>query len=308
MNKFALMLVLLVSIFLLSGCVSAPEQQAPPTSGGAQQNPSASNNLTPDYSQYETQPVQHELMFTRNLIVGKRETIGFTTYTGVDNYLANQNGAIRYDPNLVSEEVNDPVQDYYLRPLVDQIKALTPYKDEQARIAISVAQMIRYDYLAADTQTITEKYPYEVIHTEKGVCGEKSRLIIYLLEKLGFGTAYFVFEDEHHATAAIRCPKEYSYMNSGYCFVEATDVALVGQSNNLYVNVGQLSYHPTIYNVSDGLEYRAIITQVETAKQEVANGTRFAIVDASGAIIARIMGNADMRSTYPDVIIKYPNY
>jgi hypothetical protein len=255
-------------------------------------------------------------MFTRNLIVGKREITNFTTYSGVNNYISNLDKSIWYIPgtdsiptdgDFVSKEINEPVQNYYLKPLAEQIKALTPDKDEQARIAISIVQMIPYDWEGFEHGNLIDKYPYEVIHTAKGVCGEKSKLIIYLLRDLGFGTAYFVFEEENHATAGIKCPKEYSYMSSGYCFIEATDTALIGQSNNNYVNVGQLSYHPAIYTTSNGLEYQDIVKQVETAKQEIANGTRYAVIDASGSVIARMKGSWDMVATYPDVIIKYPD-
>lgn len=303
--KLATLFGIIIAIIFVSGCINSQEDNV---------KLNLDENLKViDYSQYKTQPTQHTLMFTRNLVLGKRETINFTTYGGVNSYLASKDNSWYYTESVldvekfVLEDINNPVQDYYLKSLADKIKSLALDKDEQARIAISIAQLIRYDEIGIERNNLTAKYPYEVIHTERGVCGEKSELVIYLLKNLGFETAYLDFEKENHAAVGIKCPKEYSYVNSGYCFVESTDTALVGESNNLYVDIGRLSYNPKIFKMSDGLEYKDIINQVETAKEEIRNGTRFAVVDASGAVIARVRGSINDVYSYHDVIIKYPD-
>jgi len=261
---------------------------------------------------YTNYPEFHEFMFTRNLKIGSREKINFTTYKEVNDYLAGLPRNIWYYPDkepeptekdFVLKNIDDDIQAEFLYPLVEKIEELSSDKDEQARIAISIVQMIPYDY----SSIINNKYAYEVLHTNKGVCGEKSELIIYLLRELGFGTAYMFFEEEKHAAAGIKCPIEYSYKNCGYCFIEATESSLIGQSNNQYVDIGRLSYNPIIYQISDGLEYQDIITQIEQAKSELENETRYQITDPSGAIILRKKGTYTDVINYPDIIIKYPN-
>lgn len=254
--------------------------------------------------------------FTRNLTIGHREEITYTVFKDVYENISKIPKSIRYYPDIdpiptekdfVLKNIDNQFQIDFLKDLVDKIKKLSDDKDEQARIAMSVVQMIPYDYKSVDNNNVSGKYGYEVMYTYKGVCGEKSQLMIHLLRELGYGTAYMVFEEENHAAAAIKCPKNYSYKETGYCFIEATDIALVGQSNNDYVNVGKLSYNPVIIPISDGLEYEDIIKQVEDAKEEVKKGTRSEITDRNGAVILRKNGDYYNVLNYGDIIIKYPN-
>jgi len=335
-------LLILISLFVLIFVISCNYQDSEPltdkpliniSEGNKTENITEENktNIIEEAKKYAISPKNHSLIFTRNLLIGKREKINFTTYSGVNDYLADLERAIWYTPGVdpeptdidfVLKRINNPIQDFYLKTLAIKIKNITSDKDEQARIAISVVQMIKYDENAEiinDDSTIFVPipfspkkarkiyYPYEVIYNEKGLCGEKSELIIYLLRELGFGTAYLSFEEEQHAAVGIKCPVAYSYKDTGYCFVEATDKTIIGQSNNLYVDVGKLSYTPKIYAISEGIEYKDIIQQIENAKLEIKNNTRFEIRDESGAIIARINGDAIDRINYPDVIIKYPD-
>ena len=60
---------------------------------------------------------------------------------------------------------------------------LSKSKDEQLRIAVSLVQNIPYDWDNYYTGELG-KYPYEVLYQNKGVCGEKSQLIIFLLREV----------------------------------------------------------------------------------------------------------------------------
>jgi hypothetical protein len=46
--------------------------------------------------------------------------------------------------------------------------------------------------------------------------------LAFLLTELGFGAAVFVFPSAGHDTAGIKCPAQYSYKGTGYCFIETT--------------------------------------------------------------------------------------
>ena len=106
--------------------------------------------------------------------------------------------------------------------------------DDQARIAISLVQQIPYDW---QTFGLENRYPYEVIYDNTGVCEEKSRLLAFLLRDLGFDVVLFSFESENHMAVGIMCPVQYSYKNTGYCFVETTEPTMITYSQGEYVGV-----------------------------------------------------------------------
>jgi len=176
--------------------------------------------------------------------------ITFTVYKELNDYLASLDRSISYDEteeDFVMKLLNNSEQRAFLNPLVDEIKKLTNDSDEQARIAIRLVQDISYDSSAEEL-----KYPYEILYTESGVCGDKALLMIYLLRELGYGTAYLLFIPENHAAVGIECPEAYQYEYTGYCFVESTDIVRAGYSDLEYEGVGFLYSEPVVIVTSEG--------------------------------------------------------
>jgi len=186
--------------------------------------------------------------------------------------------------DYVMERLNDVSKQKNLDSLVETIKDVTPKKEDQARIAISLVQHIPYDWEAFKNGDIHAKYPYEVLYTLSGVCGEKSELIIYLLRRLGFGTAYIIFPKENHAVAGIKCPKEYDFEDSGYCFVESTDPSIITDSKKSYKEVGKLSYSETII-VEDGDSFDSVGEEADDTNEwyKITNKMK-EIMDCCGEI------------------------
>ncbi len=141
-----------------------------------------------------------------------------------------------------------------LQQVVAAIKNQSQDPQEQARIAISLVQRIPYDEASYQKKVVPNKYPYEVLYDQVALCGEKSRLLTYLLKELGFGTALFLF-DEHQAVG-ILCDGV-SFRQSGYCFIETTGPAIITDSQAVYPNVGQLG-EPTIIPIADGMKFNAL--------------------------------------------------
>lgn len=123
--------------------------------------------------------------------------------------------------------ITEPDQKAALAPLVAAIQAAARKPDDQARIAVSLTQKIPYDdaknALITSGHSTHLRYPYEAIYDNLQICSESSYLIAFLLSELGYAAGVFVFPDASHDTAAIKCPMKYSYKNTGYCFIEATD-------------------------------------------------------------------------------------
>jgi len=144
--------------------------------------------------------------------------------------------------------INNSAQDNKIQELADNIKKTTPDKNDQARIAINIVQGFRYDDSEHDGNDYN--YPYVVAMRKSGICNETSKLTLLLLRDLGFGGAMFTFEKENHQAIGIKCDQKYSYMNTGYCFVETTSRAIITDT------VGE-KMMPRISVISDGLTFDA---------------------------------------------------
>lgn len=192
------------------------------------------------------------------------EHITYTVYKGLNDYLANLPRSITYYENppttkdFIMIKLDNEEQKKMLDPLVDEIKKITTDRDNQAKIAIMMVQLIHYDYSSFISNNVTGKYPYEVLYTYSGVCSEKAYLLAYLLRGLGYGTAILEFTSENHDAVGIKCPSQYNYKNTGYCFVEAAGLTAIGDSSEYYVGVEQLTSNPEVIVISDGYALSSI--------------------------------------------------
>lgn len=222
-------------------------------------------------------PKENKFVFTFN---GTRWEINYTLYEGLNDYLKGLSRTIKVhqgenvtDKDFIMRDLNNEYQNEFLKPFVNYIENLSLSRDDKARIVISLVQNIPYDYKGLEEGNITGKYPYEVMYTMSGVCSEKSKLLVYLLRELGYGTAIFRFGPENHDAVGIKCPLEYSYKNTGYCFVESTAPTIITDSQREYRNVGKLYSDPEVIVISDGysfesvnIEYNDMIKYIELEK------------------------------------------
>ncbi len=122
-------------------------------------------------------------------------------------------------------------------------------------------QNIPYDMEGAASGNLTNRYPYEVLYDHKGVCGEKSRLLAFIIKELSYAVYLLDYEKEDHMAVALKCPMEYSqysYNGTGYCFVETTLASIMTDNTGKYSTTGEkLTSIPTLITVSDGKEFPA---------------------------------------------------
>jgi len=161
--------------------------------------------------------------------------------------------------------IDEPDQKKYLDSLVNSIKSTSPTKDDQVRIAISLVQTIPYDYSKSRTVSAYLRYPYDVLYENTGICEEKSLLLAYLLRELGYGVVLFEFKSENHMAVGIKSPIQYSYINSGYAFVESTSPTIITDSQEDYVGAGKLTSTPQIFQISDGNSMTSISEEYNDA-------------------------------------------
>jgi hypothetical protein len=214
------------------------------------------------------------------------ETVSLTMYSGIEDEIQSEPEPVvcyRYvgdpSPCTVQENqsyflkyINNPVQDQGLDQLIEAIRQKSPDRNTQAKIAISLVQNIPYDttkskLISSDPTDVHQNYPYETLYTGKGVCIDKSLLLVYILDKLGFDTVLFTFSPEHHAAVGIKCDPQYAYRGTGYCFVETTEPTIITDSAGPYVDIGRLTSMPQLYHMSNGTGLSEIEEEYNDAKR-----------------------------------------
>lgn len=168
--------------------------------------------------------------------------------------------------------------------------------DETAELIVSFVQSIPYDddkyneiQYGTNIEESWSRFPYEVLYDNEGICTGKTFLAIALLKKIGYGTAVFDFVQKDHVAPAVKCPVEYSYNNSGYCYAEVTTVGWkIGEEPTSKFDNGQakprvkiasylsdsnsglISNNPAnivIYNRTDGNSYQGVIETYKTTQR-----------------------------------------
>jgi hypothetical protein len=216
------------------------------------------------------------------VLMGEKGKINFVAYKDVVKYLESLEKGLEYPSgqkktraDFKLKVLDDRLQRAYLMPLVKEIQNLAPdNKLNQARIAISLVQNIPYAEKQGDIDLGNgvvinpSRYPYEVVYSNKGVCGEKVELLAFLLREIGYGTSLIYYLEENHEALGIRCPVEESYNNTGYCFVETTGPSIISDSGVSYGFIGGgLSGNYEIYLLSDGISLPENIQEYEDAEK-----------------------------------------
>lgn len=112
-------------------------------------------------------------------------------------------------------------------PLVNWLNKKIKKSDDRVRVAASIVQKMEYDYDKyvnggeSNGRGHGSRYPYETLFENKGICGEKGNVIVYLLKQLGYSTAEITFTTPAlHQVAGVKCAAAYDFRDTGYCFVD----------------------------------------------------------------------------------------
>ena len=217
-------------------------------------------------SQYLTGKKKINMRYT---LRGKEGNIELEVYGGLNDYLSEIPRSISYsyvpptNKDFIMREINEKEQEEELNKLVELIKKENSNEEDQVRVAVSLIQSIPYDWDGFVTGDLNGRYAYEVLYDQKGVCGEKSRILVIILRELGYGVATFEFND--HEAVGIKCPSQYDYQDSGYCFIETARPTIMTDSENEYVGAGKLYYPNEIVIISEGKSFEDIGEEYEDA-------------------------------------------
>jgi len=228
-------------------------------------------------SEYQTGPKNISLKY---ILRGEQGQINFTVYKGAADYFGLISEKSFYNPeekfskkDFQLKKINNFEQKELLLPLVVKIENLAETKEDQARIAISVAQNMVYNssnglmiFFDRNSSTLL-KYPYQTLYDGQGVCEARSELLAFLLKEIGYGVVLFYYPEENHAAVGIKCPLKDSSYGSGYCFVETTGSSIITDNKEYYPGWGELSDVLEISLISDGISFPENAYEYKDAKK-----------------------------------------
>ena len=114
------------------------------------------------------------------------------------------------------------------KDIIQELKEKYPSKtdDQLVRDVVSLVQNLDYDYSKLDSLSFQVRFPYETLYEEKGVCIEKTLLLLRLLRELNYNTALLTFYGANHAGVGIQCNKPNF---EEFCFIETTNSFTIGE-------------------------------------------------------------------------------
>jgi len=207
---------------------------------------------------------------------GKKGKIDFVVYKRLADYLSEIPRYLNANENPTALDfklkvINQEEQRELLLPLVMEIEKITRDKTDQARIAISLVQNIPFGISTktgkfGNVAMEYQRYPYEVLYDMKGICSEKSELMIFLLREIGYGTSSLYYNLENHEAVGIKCPSERA--NAGeFCFIETTGPSIITDDRTDYFGtVRELTSSPKVTKISDGISLGRNLYEYRNAK------------------------------------------
>ena len=177
---------------------------------------------------------------------GQKLSLQENMYQSIDNFYKSdpQKRRLPYK-DFVYEDSNDKTLEDLTQKIVGEGQNLGLSKDQTADLATCFVQNIPYDSEKAKAVlspgiegritkianiSLYDRYPYETLYDDTGICTDKSYLESAILERMGYGVALMTFDSEHHMAVGIKVPSGYSSFKTGYGYIETTSTGYrVGQ-------------------------------------------------------------------------------
>jgi hypothetical protein len=200
-------------------------------------------------------------------IDGSPGSISFTTFGGVSDFFSGKSHSFYYDPDngVIMDLLENTVQNEYMLPFIDMIRKRSVTSDDQAKIAISLVQRIPYNgnrYVRTSTDWY---YPYETLHNHRGSAADKSVLLAYILNELGFETVLFEFPD--HMAVGIKSSSRYSFYDTGYAYIETTRPTIITYEPDAGNSFFSLTRNPRVIPLIGGKKALDVSTEYGDARR-----------------------------------------
>lgn len=147
--------------------------------------------------------------------------------------------------------INDTNQEQFYTDLIRDLRLIRNEHhlddDEYLELISVFVQSIRYETISESPP----KFPVETYVDKSGDCDDKSLLLAGLLSREGYNVSLLSFTPESHMAVGVVCPGG-EYKQTGYTFVETTNLSFVGvPTDSLSEGVPLLS-DPQIITVGNG--------------------------------------------------------
>jgi hypothetical protein len=185
-------------------------------------------------------------------LYGERQSLTFTMFGGFSDFLSDKIHSYHYDPEtgVITDLLENADQNVYTRPFLETIRKRSGIPDDQARIAISLVQRIPYKGNLFSRTSTEWYYPYETLYNNGGSDADKSVLLAYILNELGFDTVLFEFSD--HMAVGVKSSSRYAFSGTGYAFIETTRPAIITYEPDTGWGDFELSKNPRIIHLTGG--------------------------------------------------------
>lgn len=175
-----------------------------------------------------------------------------------------EKGARLYDQDIKEDEwragiynalMEDPAQGKFFSDLLSALRHVRDSRSldssEYAELLAVFVQSIPYE-----TQKSSDpRFPVEVYVDGAGDCDDKSLFLASLLSREGYRTALLYFGPEAHMAVGVGCSGP-GYRDTGYAYIETTNVTFVGVPPRELASGVRLESFPVIIPVGTGtLEY-----------------------------------------------------
>ncbi|WAI00302.1 hypothetical protein [Methanogenium organophilum] len=162
------------------------------------------------------------------------------------------------------KEDDDWTTGYYLSftnsPEMEQVYSVTAktLKEEASTVAEDSDQYL--EYLTVYVQSLAydvspdaagPKFPVETVIDTAGDCDDKSILLAGLLAREGFNVSLFYFPGDSHMAVGVAAD-EPGYRDSGYLFIETTNLSLIGIPTKNFENGATLTADLFVIPVGNG--------------------------------------------------------
>ncbi len=200
-------------------------------------------------------------------IEGNRRSLSFTTFGGLSDFFSGKSHSFYYDPDkgVIMDLLENTVQNEFMLPFIDMIRKRSVTGDDQAKIAISLVQRIpnngnRY------VRTQTDWYfPYEILHNNEGSAADKSILLAYILNELGYETVLFEFPG--HMAVGVKSSSRYSFYDTGYAYIETTRPTIITYEPDAGYGGFSISQNPRVIHLIGGKKALDVSTEYGDARR-----------------------------------------
>jgi hypothetical protein len=146
----------------------------------------------------------------------------------------------------------DKAQDPFFEDLTNEFRTIreryTLDSDEYLELMTVFVQSLPY----RNQSLSSPKYPVETYGDGEGDCDDKSMLLAGLLAHEGYGVALLYFGPEQHMAVGVACTEK-GYRDTGYAYIEATRVSLVGTGPGSLAGDITIVSDPLVIPIGDGI-------------------------------------------------------